>query len=146
MTAVALVNALLYEAVQRDAEQWRAILASISDGVIVSDASGRVVLLNPAAEQLLRPILTDRTELSIHDLPLVGKDIRSELFGRPEKIVSIGNRHLTVGRAPVCMPDGLQIGEAVVLHDVTSKKRYNRKTKKKIKKKKRKNKKKVYRK
>jgi len=120
MTAVALVNALLYEAVQRDAEQRRAILASISDGVIVSDASGRVVLLNPAAEQLLRPLLTDRTELSIHDLPLVGKDIRSELFGRPEKIVSIGNRHLTVGRAPVCMPDGLQIGEVVVLHDVTS--------------------------
>ncbi|ABY35959.1 MAG TPA: HAMP domain-containing histidine kinase [Chloroflexus aurantiacus] len=120
MTVVALVNALLYEAAQRDAEQRRAILASISDGVIVSDARGRIVLLNPAARQLLQPVLPAHADLSIHDLPLTGKEARSELFGRPEEVVTIGHRFLTVGRAPVCMTDGTRLGEVIVLHDVTS--------------------------
>lgn len=120
MTAVALVNALLYEAAQRDAEQRRAILAAISDGVIVSDVRGRIMLLNPAARQLLQLVLPAHADLSIHDLPLTGTEARSELFGRPEEVVTIGHRFLAVGRAPVCMTDGTRIGEVIVLHDVTS--------------------------
>ncbi|WP_322513163.1 ATP-binding protein [Chloroflexus sp.] len=119
MAAVALVNALLYEAAQYDAEQRRAILASIGDGVIVSDARGRVVLLNPTARQILQPVLPTDSELYLHNLPLNASEVRSELFGRPEQIVKIGDRFLTVSRAPVRLPDGHLSGEVIVLHDVT---------------------------
>jgi len=120
MTAVALVNALLYEATQYDAEQRRAILASISDGVLVSNAEGRVVLLNPAAERLLQPVLPARKDVFLRDLPLHSSDTHSELFGRPEQVISIGNRFLTMSRAPVCLADGTFSGEVIVFHDITA--------------------------
>ncbi len=120
MTAVALVNALLYEAAQYDAEQRRAILASISDGVIVSDARGRIVLLNPTAQQMLQPALPVNGELHLRQLPLNRSEVRSELFGRPDQVIKIGDRFLTVSRSPVCLADGRSSGEVIVLHDITA--------------------------
>ncbi|MEF3272892.1 MAG: HAMP domain-containing protein [Chloroflexus sp.] len=126
MTAVALVNAILYEAAQYDAEQRRAILASISDGVLVSDARGRIVLLNPAAQRLLQPILPMRSEIFLRDLPLQPSDVRSELFGRPEEVFTVGDRFLTMSRAPVHLADGTRSGEVIVFHDITETVRVDR--------------------
>ncbi|WP_322490236.1 sensor histidine kinase [Chloroflexus sp.] len=122
MTAVALVNALLYESAQYDAEQRRAILASISDGVIVSDARGRIVLLNPTAQQMLQPVLPVNGELHLHlrQLPLNGSEARSELFGQPDQMIRIGDRFLTISRSPVRLADDKLSGEVIVLHDITA--------------------------
>ena len=40
-------------------EQFRAILSCIADGVLVTDAAGRVTLMNPMAEQLLGAALSE---------------------------------------------------------------------------------------
>ncbi|MFN3374448.1 MAG: sensor histidine kinase, partial [Chloroflexus sp.] len=84
------------------------------------DARGRVVLLNPSAQHLLQPLLPERGEVYLHQLPLNGSEVHSELFGRSERVIQVGNRFLTVSRAPVLLANDTLSGEVIVLHDITS--------------------------
>lgn len=120
MAVAVLANAVLYEQVQRDAKERRAILSSIGDGVVVLDASGRVVLLNAAAEAILglRDWQAGRTRLE--DLPLEAVAQSRELFGQPGEQFRIGERFITLTRSPVIGEEGEASGEVLVLHDITA--------------------------
>jgi len=50
--SVALRNALLYEAVADEKDRVAAILGRVADAIVATDADGRVVLWNAAAEQI----------------------------------------------------------------------------------------------
>ena len=50
--AIALVNYRLFDQVERGRRQLQSVLDSTGDGVVAVDASGRVTLMNPAAERL----------------------------------------------------------------------------------------------
>ena len=50
--SVALRNALLYEAVASEKDRVAAILGRVADAIVATDAEGRIVLWNAAAEQI----------------------------------------------------------------------------------------------
>jgi len=100
----------------------RAVFASLSEGVIMQDTQGRIVLINRAAEVLIGSMKTFWTS----DL---GKLFRSaqerqssttemELIGTPER-VQVNNRIIGAQVAAVFSPDGERIGTVIVLRDVT---------------------------
>ncbi|HMQ35072.1 MAG TPA: ATP-binding protein, partial [Chloroflexaceae bacterium] len=119
MAVAVLANAVLYEQVQRDAKERRAILSSIGDGVVVLDAEGRVVLLNGAAEAILDLRGWQRGRTRLEDLPLEAVAQSRELFGRPGEQFRIGERFITLTRSPVIGEGGEAGGEVLVLHDIT---------------------------
>ncbi|MGB9738549.1 ATP-binding protein [Chloroflexus sp.] len=126
MTAVTLVNAIEYELAQHESERQRAILAAIDDGVIVTDADGRIILLNTAAERLLQPIVPVHGELLLRDLPPEIRVSHSELFGRADRVIAVGKRFLTVRKTPMRQSNGDVVGEVMVLHDNTNAVRLDR--------------------
>lgn len=112
MAGAVLSNAALYSRVQEDAKQRRAILTSIGDGVVVCDERGRITLLNRAAEQMLDLAGWGQGQLRLDDLPL-------EQVAQSQGQVRLGERYLTLTRAPVVAEDGQAGGEVIVLHDIT---------------------------
>ncbi len=119
MAVAVLANAVLYEQVQHDAKERQAILSSIGDGVVVCDNKGRIMLLNSAAEIILDLPDWKTTRPRLADLPLEAVAQTRELFGRPGEQVRIGERFITLNRAPVIGEDGEVGGEVIVLHDIT---------------------------
>jgi signal transduction histidine kinase len=120
MALAVLSNAVLYAQVQQDAKQRQAILTSISDGVVVCDEYGQIMLLNRAAEQILDLHDWRQVRPQFSDLPLERVPQRREMFGHSiDEQFSVGDRFITLSRAPVVSEDGLALGEVIVLHDVT---------------------------
>jgi signal transduction histidine kinase/HAMP domain-containing protein len=119
MTVTVLANAMLYGQVQREAKQRQAILTSIGDGVVVCDDKGRIVLLNYAAETMLELPNWRTTRTRFADLPLEAVEKSRELFGALGDQFRLGERYITLSRAPVVDEDGAAAGEVIVLHDVT---------------------------
>lgn len=110
----------LYLQVQQDAKERQAILTSISDGVLVCDQHGMIVLLNHAAETILE--LQDWQERRIHfdELPLEAVPQQREMFGtRHDDQFRLGERYITLSRAAVVAEDGQSLGTVIVLHDIT---------------------------
>ncbi|MBX0326799.1 HAMP domain-containing protein [Oscillochloris sp. ZM17-4] len=120
MAQAVLSNAVLYAQVQQDAKQRQAILTSISDGVVVCDERGQIVLLNRAAEQILGRYDWQHSALRFADLPLEQVEQRREVFGQGrDEQFRLGERFITLSRAPVVAEDSQALGEVIVLHDVT---------------------------
>lgn len=119
MAVAVLANAVLYEQVQHDAKERRAILSSIGDGVVVCDNRGRIVLLNGAAETMLDMPEWKSGRLRLEDLPLETVTQSRELFGRPGEQFRVGDRFITLTRSPVIGEDGGTSGQVLVLHDIT---------------------------
>jgi PAS domain S-box-containing protein len=119
MTVTVLSNALLYAEVQHEAKQRQAILTSIGDGVVVCDDKGRIVLLNHAGEQMLGLPNWRVNRPRLADVPLEAIEKSRELFGTLGEQFRLGERFVTLTRAPVVDEDGTTAGEVIVLHDVT---------------------------
>jgi signal transduction histidine kinase/HAMP domain-containing protein len=119
MTGAVLANALLYGQVQRDAKQRQAILSSIGDGVVVCDDKGRIVLLNPTAEQILDLHDWRSTRPRWDDLPLEAVAQTREIFGRGGQQFRLGDRSFALSRAPIVAETGQAAGEVIVIHDIT---------------------------
>lgn len=119
MSGAVLSNAMLYSQVQRDAKQRQAILTSIGDGVVVCDNKGQIVQLNRAAEQILDLHDWQTTKLRFDDLPLEAVAQSREIFGRGGAQYRLGDRSVTLTRAPLISAEGKAAGEVIVLHDIT---------------------------
>jgi signal transduction histidine kinase/HAMP domain-containing protein len=120
MALAVLSNAVLYAQVQQDAKERQAILTSISDGVVVCDEKGQIMLLNRAAEEILDLHDWQRSRPHFDALPLEAVPQRREMFGQgPGEQFRIGERFVTLSRAPVVAEDSQALGEVIVLHDVT---------------------------
>lgn len=103
-----------------------AILESMSEGIVASDARGRIVLLNRAAETLLGV-----KRVAALNQPVAGVLAASTLKGRLEpdlfidlaepatETFDLGDRQLRANAAPVISRNGERLGVVAVLQDTT---------------------------
>ena len=120
--AVAIQQARLMAAALTERERSDAVLFSISEGLAVLDAGGRVVRINPAICEMLQLAATD------DDLPCDPAEIgviaqllnpsRGEIVGPYEMEIEIGRRRATLRASvsPVESPDG---GRVLVVRETT---------------------------
>jgi PAS domain S-box-containing protein len=119
-------------------KEWlRVTLTSIGDGVIVTDAAGRVVLMNHESERLtgwtnseaLHQPLTSVFKMIDAKTRAASEDLVSRIL-KEKKTFSPGDQTLLVSRvgvecpiddsaAPICDAKGRVLGVVVVFHDAT---------------------------
>ena len=119
-------------------ERLAVVLRSLADAVIVTDTEGRVTLINPAAERLLKvraEEILGKTfcrlvsfEPEAETCPrLVEASVRGEVMELKEARLYLpsGEEILVEGTvAPVRSPEGEIVGSVVVLRDITLKKKF----------------------
>jgi PAS domain S-box-containing protein len=136
----AIENARLYQDLQKQAGQLAqllqsqdesvqrtsAILESIAEGVIVSDADGRITTVNAAAERILgtgRERLLDRPlkGLSGHTAldPATDWEVIATADGPLQTVFELEGKSVHVNAAPVLTPTGDNLGVVAVLRDIT---------------------------
>ncbi|MHB8626932.1 MAG: sensor histidine kinase [Aggregatilineales bacterium] len=100
----------------------RAVFASLSEGVVMQNSQGRVVLINHAAEDLLGSMKnfwdSDLGKLYRTSQERQTGDSEMELLGAPTR-VQINDRIVGAQLAAVFSPEGTRIGTVIVLRDVT---------------------------
>ncbi|MBF0460572.1 MAG: diguanylate cyclase [Magnetococcales bacterium] len=111
---------------QEERDKLTTIIVSAQEGIVVTDRQGEVVLINPAAERLLQKtperihqegflrLLDDPDYLRAH-LERSGNEI-------PSTIVYL-NRVLNICASTIHTPEGIPIGSAALLRDITEEKR-----------------------
>ena len=121
---------------EHEKELAEVTLHSIVDGVITTDAAGRVEYLNPVAEQYLgwtsaqasgRPlseiyrVLDERSGRPVDPLPATGASPAGETELVPVRLVDRNGRECPVrySHAPILGRDGTVHGMIVVFHDVS---------------------------
>jgi len=123
------------------AQIFRAVLDSVSDGIIVCDHAGKVLCVSRSAMRLLdlSPNMGDRSEKSFEiidgEVPLAFDEMPLQVALRGVSIVDreltvrVPNRddvEIRVSADPLTSPTGEQVGAAVVFRDITADKRAER--------------------
>ncbi|MBN2391206.1 MAG: PAS domain-containing protein [Anaerolineae bacterium] len=112
----------------REAELSReeAILESMAEGILVSDAGGRFILLNQAAERILeirREDVLDKSVKEVLSLPALQSELDPEflvsLDQHFETTFALGERHIRVSAAPVLLNNTERLGVVAILQDIT---------------------------
>jgi PAS domain S-box-containing protein len=129
------------EAIRREHEQLRVTLESIGDGVIVTDAAGRVTMLNPVAEALTGWTSTEAIGIELtHLFHIVNEDTRQPVENpavraqREGVVVGLANQTILIARdaveraiddsaAPIRLPDGNIAGVVLVFRDASERRR-----------------------
>ncbi len=120
--AVAIENATLYTRAASERLLLRTVIASVKDAILVTDASDRLVLVNPAARTTLgladdvdgapiREVLDEPELLALYASSAEGRDGAAEVTLRDGRILDC---------ALVRLPDG---GRVLGMHDITTLKR-----------------------
>ena len=111
----------LYGAVRVEASQRAAIVESISDGVVVCDPHGTILVMNRAMRELLELEEQAAAPASFHSIPLRALDEATLAFGaaRAHDLFSIGGRIVRVAAAPVETDDQVRLGDVYVFQDLT---------------------------
>lgn len=115
---------------KEEASKLNAILNSIADGVVVQDLDGNILIMNPAAKNILGKLEDDITRISAQkeevSLRLEAKSSTSDLFDhltglefREADRIEIGRYVLSALSAPVMTSDQAHLGSVVVLRDIT---------------------------
>jgi PAS domain S-box-containing protein len=123
-------------------EEIRATLYGIGDGVLATDAAGRVTRMNPVAEQLTRWSEAEALGQPLeHVFRILNEDTRSEVENPVERVlregvvVGLANHSLLIARdgterpiadcgAPIRNEKGEIIGVAVVFRDQTEERQH----------------------
>lgn len=115
------------EKVSEDKKETEAVIRSISDGLVVVDAKGNVMMMNPAAEKLLgmsgkskmgRPLTENLREEQLVSLVKTGQERKSkeiELVSQQDETKKI----LRASSAVIEDADGKTVGMVSVLSDIT---------------------------
>ena len=112
----------------REAELRReeAILESMAEGILVSDAEGRFILLNQAAERILevrREDVLNKPVKEVFSSPTLQSELDPELLvslPQPfETTFALGDRHIRVSAAPVLLNNTERLGVVAILQDIT---------------------------
>lgn len=121
MAAPVLHNSLLYFSVTRESKKQQAILEAITDGVILIDRQGFIVMANVAAEKLLEFKDWRNQKMRFQDVPLNLIPDNRELFGKSAsaEYYETGPYTLAISRAPVTDQDDQVLGEVIVAHDLS---------------------------
>ena len=137
-------RALLERTLRESEERLRVTLRSIGDGVIATDPSGRVVFLNPVAQQLTGWSDTDANRRPLDEVfHIVNEETRAIVENpvarvlREGAVVGLANHTVLLGRggdeapiddsgAPIRDADGKIMGVVLVFRDVSDRKRQER--------------------
>lgn len=103
------------DACDQEITQSQAILASIADGVVVTNYAAEVIVANAAAERILGEGSAER----LHD-ELLPKGGRIREGGA---VFTWGDKEIAGQTAPVKLPDGSILGYVTVCRDVTGERR-----------------------
>src|SRR3989338_1018396 len=118
------------EKVSEDKKETEAVIRSISDGLVVVDAKGNVMMMNPAAEKLLgmsgkskmgRPLTENLREEQLVSLVKTGHERKNreiELVSQQDETKKI----LRASSAVIEDADGKTVGMVSVLSDITKQK------------------------
>jgi GAF domain-containing protein/nitrogen-specific signal transduction histidine kinase len=139
-TATAIENARLHERLREHAERLEerveertaqlqaqyarleAILRSTTDGIIVTDAEGEILQVNPVAQSwLTRTLSPEDTAL----LQKTAQDLARRAETQPETVLELTGLDLELEAAPIAEP-GLTAAAVVAIHDVSHLKALNR--------------------
>ncbi|MEI7770528.1 MAG: ATP-binding protein [Chloroflexales bacterium] len=120
---------------QTEASQIEAILQNLSDGVIVCDLYGSVLMANQAASDVLGRSVEDLLLWNLHDIisrylgPRSPDIPLAELIARPldvndqrrifTSIAKVGTRVASMTMGPVLKEDGQLLGALLVVRDIT---------------------------
>lgn len=123
--AVVAENARLFEAAESERRRLAAILASTADGIIVTDSRNRIVLINPAAEQIYG--ITGSKTLGVPLNEAIADAPLHELFARAlnskeglaKEVPSPDERALYASVSPISGAEGQIIGQVAVMRDIT---------------------------
>lgn len=126
------------EALYEEKERAQITLASIGDGVVTTDAAGRVEFLNPAAEHLLGWSNAEAQGVSLTEIfHLVDETTREPVqdpvqsclclgkitgFANPAVLIRRDGEELTIddSAAPIRARDGRIVGAVIIFRDVTA--------------------------
>lgn len=111
----------LYRVVQADAQERAAIVESITDGIMVCDPHGEVIVVNRAMRALLDLSDAQPAPRRFEDLALRPLDESVMTFGdaHTADLFSLGDHVVRVNAAPVVAGDGARLGDVYVLQDLT---------------------------
>lgn len=140
---IAVANYQLYDASQRERRQLAGVIASIAEGVLICDRSGRLVLSNSMAEQLLGRTLDQGMSLSElaqtlamrslegRLLPLEAmpqsRALHGDVYQNYEVCVTDGSGAelvISSSGAPLLADDGQLDGAVIVFRDMTAYKQH----------------------
>ncbi len=112
----------LYRAVRAESSQRAAIVESITDGVVVCDQSGAVLLINQATRALLGLAAGTEPPSRFDAIPLMPLSEAALSFGaeRAPNLFTLRDRIVRLSSAPVADDTGVQLGHVYVLQDLTS--------------------------
>lgn len=116
-----------YELMSREKDKLATVIRSAQEAIVVTDAGGVVVLVNPAAEELLgksaERIRSDGFRMLFDDPALMGRLIVGQGTEGHSEVVLCRGRSLLVTAAEIDDEGGHHIGAAAQIRDVTEERR-----------------------
>ncbi|MBI2313118.1 MAG: diguanylate cyclase [Betaproteobacteria bacterium] len=115
-----------YTGLKLEQDKLTTIIQSAGEGIVVTDAAGAVVLVNPAAERLLgksAEVICRQGFLNLLDDPKAMRSWLSEQGEGPPSSYLYNHRILDVSAATIRAADGHTVGSAALLRDVTEQRR-----------------------
>lgn len=103
--------------------QLDAILESTTDGIILADVDGNLVLANPVARRWLRQALSPEES---DQLRAAVKALAARAEAKPELVLELTGLDLQITAAPVRKPTVEQARAVIAIHDVSHLKALNR--------------------
>ena len=126
IVSVAIENRRLFELIDQERNQSAAILSSMDEGIIVSDSSGCVLLLNPAAERFCNCRSEEIVGRDVGEiLPLSSQVVAQILQAKrndqvPKELrVSTADKVFLVDVSPITDKRGQLLGTVRTMKDIT---------------------------
>lgn len=108
---------------QEKAEQIKAVLASVSDGIIAINNKALVTHYNPAAEKIMRlpnkNVVGQRLDEISPDLPLLETIKNGTVYNNREIVLEETRSHYLASGRPIIDQDGRIIGAVAALKDIS---------------------------
>jgi signal transduction histidine kinase/HAMP domain-containing protein len=120
--SLAVTNATLLETTESERQRFATILAAIPDGVVMTDADGRVLFANAAARRLLGSILPEtggRVGSGGQAGGLAQALAEASPDGRTFEFAAADGRRLLATTRPVAGSRSVSLGRVCLLQDVT---------------------------
>lgn len=115
-----------YSGLRQEQDKLKTIIFGAGEGIVVTDSEGAIVLVNPAAEELLGKTAAEIVAAGFDNLTGDPRMLQQWLAAEDKSagnICEIGERALQVYISTIHADDGNIVGSACLLRDVTESKR-----------------------
>lgn len=115
-----------YSGLRQEQDKLKTIIFGAGEGIVVTDSEGSIVLVNPAAEELLGKTAAEIVRAGFENLTGDPKLLQQWLAAEDKStgnICQLGERALQIYISTIHADDGNIVGSACLLRDVTESKR-----------------------